>query len=55
MAEGVQNNTFFELLKDDINEGKALFKQRVPESIRSKRDYLTEYLEEFVEKHRKTL
>lgn len=55
VMEGIKNNNLFELLKDDIAEGQKLFRQRVPEEIWGKRDYLRESLNEFIEKHSKLL
>ena len=51
VIEGIRNNNFFELLKDDIAEGRKLFMQRVPKEIWEKRDYLKESLDEFIVKH----
>lgn len=53
--EGIKNNNFYDLLKDDIEEGRKLFMQRVPKEIREKRDYLKESIDEFIDSHGKTL
>ncbi|MDH3972791.1 MAG: zinc-ribbon domain-containing protein [Deltaproteobacteria bacterium] len=53
--EGIKNNNFYDLLKDDIEEGRKLFIQRVPKEIREKKDYLKESLDEFIDSHGKTL
>ena len=54
LAEGRKNNNYHDLLKDDLEEGRSLFRQRVPKEIWEKRDYLTEIFDEFVETHTKT-
>ena len=51
LAEGIKNNNCNELLKDDLEEGRKLFRQRVPKEVWEKRDYLSEFFEEFIEKH----
>jgi len=45
---GIQNGTFFELLKDDIREGQELYEKRVPVSIRQKKDYYREAFDNFI-------
>ena len=39
VAEGIAKGTLFELLKDDVSEGRALYDKRVPETIRASKDY----------------
>jgi len=51
VIEGVKNNNLPDLLKNDIEEGRKLFMQRVSRDIWSKRDYLQESLDELIEKH----
>lgn len=46
--EGIINGTFFELLKDDIEEGRRLYEQRVPESIRRAGDYYQEAFDNYI-------
>lgn len=53
--EGIRNNNFYDVLKDDIEEGRRLFMERVPREIWEKRDYLKESIDEFIESHGKTL
>ncbi|MFA5072986.1 MAG: response regulator [Nitrospirota bacterium] len=48
VMKGLQNNTFFELLKQDIEEGRALYEQRIPLSIRLKKDYYQEAFDHFI-------
>lgn len=53
VAEGIRNGTFFELLKDDIEEGRRLYEKRVPESIRLERDYYREAFDNFISAQKK--
>ena len=48
VAEGLRKGTFFELLQDDITEGRSLYNNRVPESIRTTKDYYQEAFDEFI-------
>ena len=48
VAEGIRSGTFYELLKDDITEGRSVYDQRVPESIRRTGDYLQEAFDDFI-------
>ncbi len=48
VAEGIVKGTFYELLTDDITEGRALYDKRVPESIRANKDYFQEAFDNFI-------
>jgi len=48
VAEGLRKGTFFELLRDDITEGRSLYDKRVPESIRTTKDYYQEAFDDFI-------
>ncbi|MEK6744473.1 MAG: response regulator [Nitrospirota bacterium] len=48
VAEGLKNGTFFELLQDDITEGRSLYDNRVPEAIREMNDYYQEAFDDFI-------
>jgi CheY-like chemotaxis protein len=48
VADGIAKGTFYDLLKDDIMEGRALYEKRVPEDIRSIQDYLQEAFDNFI-------
>lgn len=48
VAEGLRNGTFYELLRDDIAEGRALYERRVPEAVRATRDYYQEAFDHFI-------
>jgi hypothetical protein len=46
--EGIRTDSFYELLKDDITEGRAVYENRVPEAIRGMKDYLQEAFDDFL-------
>jgi len=48
VARGIQDGTFFELLKNDIQEGRELYEKRVPSIIRRKKDYYKEAFDNFI-------
>jgi hypothetical protein len=48
VAEGIAKGTFFELLREDISEGRALYEKRVPEAIRATKDYYQEAFDNFI-------
>ncbi len=48
VAEGLAKGTFFELLKDDVSEGRELYENRVPAAIRAKKDYYQEAFDNFI-------
>ena len=39
---------FYEILQDDITEGRAVYENRVPEAIRTTGDYLQEAFDNFI-------
>lgn len=51
VIEGIKNNNLSDILKDEIEEGRKLFMQRVSKDIWDKKDYLQESLDELIEKH----
>ena len=48
VAEGIGKGTFYEILQDDITEGRAVYENRVPEAIRTTGDYLQEAFDNFI-------
>jgi DNA-binding response OmpR family regulator len=50
VEQGVRQGTFYELLADDIQEGRAIYAQRVAEEIRTGTAYLDEALADLVAK-----
>ncbi len=53
VREGIDNGTFYDLLKEDIEEGRRLFEKRVPDSIKSKKDFYREAFDNFIEAQKK--
>ncbi len=53
VREGIENGTFYELLKEDIEEGRGLYEKRVPDSIKSKKDFYQEAFDHFIEAQKK--
>ncbi len=49
VIEGIKKENFFELLKNDVDEGRELFEKRIPEAIRMKKDYYKEALDNFID------
>ena len=48
VAEGIARGTFYDLLNEDITEGRALYEKRVPETIRQSKDYFQEAFDNFI-------
>jgi len=48
VVEGIKNGTFYELLKNDVQEGRELYEKRVPAAIRKKKDYYKEAVDNFI-------
>lgn len=48
VAEGLQKGTFYELLKTDVDEGRELYENRVPQVIRAKKDFYQEAFDNFI-------
>jgi predicted Zn finger-like uncharacterized protein len=55
LHEGVRNGTFFDLVENDIKEGRSLYMQRVSAEIRATTDYLEEAFRDMVSKVSKEL
>jgi predicted Zn finger-like uncharacterized protein len=55
VEEGVRNDTFFELLDDDITEGRALYARRVAEEIRTSSSYLEDGFNDLIAAKKKEL
>lgn len=51
--EGIANNTFYDVLRDDIEEGRQLYDGRVPANIRETKDYLQEAFDDFIASQKK--
>jgi CheY-like chemotaxis protein len=50
--EGIRTNTFFEVLKEEIEEGRKHYISRVPAEIQKTRDYYKEAFDEFIKKRK---
>lgn len=48
VQDGIQNGTFFELLQDDIADGRQLYEKRVPEAVRSGNDFYQDAFDNFI-------
>jgi CheY-like chemotaxis protein len=48
VEEGVRNATFYQLLADDIAEGRALYERRVPAEVKDSSTYLNDAFEELI-------
>jgi len=48
VVEGIRDGTFYDLLKDDVAEGRSVYENRVPEAIRQTKDYLQEAFDDFI-------
>jgi len=48
VAEGLKRGTFYDLLRNDITEGRDLYEKRVPAVIKSKKDYYQEAFDNFI-------
>ncbi len=48
VIEGIRNGTFYELLKNDVQEGRDLYEKRVPSRIRAMKDYYQEAFDNFI-------
>jgi predicted Zn finger-like uncharacterized protein len=55
VEEGVRQGTFFELLADDIREGRALYLRRVADDIRRETDYLEDAFGELIARKKREL
>ncbi len=55
VEKGVREGVFFELLADDIAEGRALYANRVPEEIRNSSSYLEDGFNELIAAQEKEL
>ena len=48
VKEALQGNSFFEFLKEEIDEGRKLYNERISATIRSNTDYFQDALESFI-------
>ncbi|MBI5026728.1 MAG: zinc-ribbon domain-containing protein [Nitrospirae bacterium] len=55
VTEGVNNDTFFELLADEIKEGQKLYENRISPEIRAIKDFYREAIENFIKNKKRAL
>ncbi len=55
VEQGIRDNTFFELLKEEIAEGRAYYESRVPLRVRQDTEIYQETLQQFVDMKREEL
>ena len=53
--DGIRQNRFFELLRDEIEEGRQYYESRVPMRVRRDTEIFTETLQQFVQMKREEL
>lgn len=53
--EGIRNGTFFDLLNDDIQEGRALYSRRVPPEVLHSTSYLDEAFDQLIARKREEM
>lgn len=53
--DAVRNDTFFDILGDEIREGVKLYNSRIPAEVRKTGDYFKEAAQEFLAQKRKQL
>ncbi len=55
VIDGLKNGTFYELLKNDVDEGRELYEKRVPAAIKSRKDYYQEAFDNFIKAQQKNV
>lgn len=55
VEEGIRHGPFYEVLKDDLEEGLRLYRQQVSPDIIARRDYFQEAVDELITKRKATL
>ncbi|HUI66667.1 MAG TPA: response regulator [Nitrospirota bacterium] len=55
VIEGLKNGTFYDLLKNDVDEGRELYEKRVPSAIKSRKDYYQEAFDNFIRAQQKNV
>src|SRR5436305_7245303 len=55
LEEGIRENNFFELLRDEIAEGRQYYESRVPKRVLRDSEIFTETLQQFVQMKREEL
>jgi predicted Zn finger-like uncharacterized protein len=55
VVDGLRNGTFYDLLRNDVTEGRELYEKRVPAAVRAKKDYYQEAFDNFIKTQRKII
>ncbi|HEX8173152.1 MAG TPA: response regulator [Thermoanaerobaculia bacterium] len=55
VEDGIRNNNFFEVLREEIEEGRQYYESRVPMRVRRDTEIFTETLQQFVQMKREEL
>ena len=55
VEQGIRDNNFFDLLREEIEEGRAYYDSRVPQRVRRDTEIFTETLQQFVQMKREEL
>jgi DNA-binding response OmpR family regulator len=55
VERGIRENNFFDVLREEIDEGRQYYESRVPERVRRDSDIFNETLEQFVQMKREEL
>ncbi len=55
VEEGLQKNTFYELLEDEIGEGRQLYASRVDKRFLDETDYLQQAFDDFINKKKESV
>jgi predicted Zn finger-like uncharacterized protein len=55
VEEGVCNDSFYDLLEDDVREGRALYERRISEEIRKCTSYLEEAFDELISQKKREM
>ncbi|HXG57742.1 MAG TPA: response regulator [Thermoanaerobaculia bacterium] len=55
VEHGIRNNNFFEVLRDEIEEGRQYYESRVPFRVRRETEIFTETLQQFVQMKREEM
>jgi len=55
VVDGLRNDTFYDLLRNDVTEGRELYDKRVPAAVRAKKDYYQEAFDNFIKTQKKII
>lgn len=52
LRDAVANGEFYQVFRDEIEEGRKLYNERVPEEVRTRHDYFSEAIEDYIKRQR---